>query len=147
MSISNQSCKPPTYLASTDFLETGCHIGSVFMLTSSIYTLFLMAKKSPDTMKSSVPYMINLHVATMICDLTWAVIVLPMFFMPVIAAHASGILTWVTRERNVILWPPFAVLGGRHLGLSWVNYSLLTFFFHKESYHLGSVGRHSCAYF
>ncbi|CAA22460.2 Serpentine Receptor, class H [Caenorhabditis elegans] len=112
MSISNQSCKPPTYLASTDFLETGCHIGSVFMLTSSIYTLFLMAKKSPDTMKSSVPYMINLHVATMICDLTWAVIVLPMFFMPVIAAHASGILTWVTRERNVILWPPFAVLGG-----------------------------------
>uniref|UniRef100_A0A1I7TDL6 Serpentine receptor class gamma n=1 Tax=Caenorhabditis tropicalis TaxID=1561998 RepID=A0A1I7TDL6_9PELO len=48
----------------------------------------------------------------MICDLTWAVLVLPMFFMPVIAAHSSGLLLWITRNPSIMVWLPFASLGG-----------------------------------
>ncbi|CAL2033689.1 unnamed protein product [Caenorhabditis brenneri] len=106
-----------TYLASIEFLETGCHIGSLFMITLSSYSLFLIAKKSPTTMKSSVPYMINLHLWTMFCDLTWAVLVLPMFFMPVIAAHSSGILLYVTENQTFLLWICFASLGGMCAGI------------------------------
>ncbi|CAE11311.1 Serpentine Receptor, class H [Caenorhabditis elegans] len=106
------NCRNVTYKASTDFLESGCHIGSICMFTFSSYTLFLIYKKSSEAMKSSVPYMIHLHLWTMFCDLTWAVIVLPMFFMPVIAAHASGLLLYVTKDPIALMWLPFASTGG-----------------------------------
>ena len=111
--ISSSLCSHnSSYIASVEFLETGCHVGSIFMITLSSYSLFLIAKKSPTSMKSSVPYMINLHVWTMFCDSTWAVLVLPMFFMPVIAAHSSGILLLITENQSVLLWLSFASLGG-----------------------------------
>ncbi|UMM19403.1 hypothetical protein L5515_015016 [Caenorhabditis briggsae] len=101
-----------SYLSSIDFLENGCHIGSILMLTLSSYSLYLIVKKSPVNMKGSVPYMINLHIFTMVCDFTWSVLVLPMFFMPSIAAHASGVIVWFTQNPVVVVWLAFASLGG-----------------------------------
>ncbi|ULU07491.1 hypothetical protein L3Y34_018894 [Caenorhabditis briggsae] len=48
----------------------------------------------------------------MVCDFTWSVLVLPMFFMPSIAAHASGVIVWFTQNPVVVVWLAFASLGG-----------------------------------
>ncbi|CAL2033688.1 unnamed protein product [Caenorhabditis brenneri] len=121
------------YLATIEFLETYCHIGSVLMLSLSSYSLWLIATKTPPTMKSSVPYMINLHLWTMFCDLTWSVLVLPMFFMPNIAAHGSGVLLWFSQNPVPIVWLPFATLGELN------NISIVLFTLHGTSSSIATI--------
>ncbi|CAI5454825.1 unnamed protein product [Caenorhabditis angaria] len=71
-----------------------------------------MIKVSPASMKSTVPYMIHLHIWTMTCDFMFAVLLCPMFFLPLLAGIPYGVLNYFKIPVIPQFWLAFAALGG-----------------------------------
>ncbi|CAI2330107.1 unnamed protein product [Caenorhabditis sp. 36 PRJEB53466] len=82
------------------------------MFTSSFYVLFLVFKVSPRAMRSSIPYILNLHLWTMFCDFMFAVMLLPYFMLPVLVIKPYGVLHSMGTPPKLQLWLAFASLGG-----------------------------------